>query len=363
MTDSLLPPKTGKRRLFALGFASPGPYRKWRNGLKIIPWLIGTILMDFSQRFDSHVQRVDAWLDRLLREAALSDQTDQGARAVVPADISPSTPENNRLVTAMHYAATNGGKRLRPVLVIETAALFGVPPDACLNAAAAIECVHCYSLVHDDLPCMDNDSLRRGQPTVWKAYDEWTAILAGDALLTLAFELLSRPDTHGDGDVRLALIATLAKASGASGMAQGQAMDLAASALSEHVQLDLRHVKLLQALKTGALIEAACLFGALLGQGDANAKASLQRFGQALGLAFQISDDLLDQEGNAQVVGKATGKDTAAGKATFVSLLGLEGARRELRAALEDANAALSEFGARADPLRDIATFIAQRQH
>ena len=302
--------------------------------------------MNFSQRLTQSTSLVEARLRDLLAAA-----------------VAESTPESQRLQNAVHDAAASGGKRLRPFLVIECAGLFGVPKEDCLNAAAALECVHCYSLVHDDLPCMDNDELRRGQPSIWKAYDEWTAVLAGDALLTLAFEILAREDTHPKPETRLALIATLARASGVAGMAQGQAMDLAASKRDEPTTLTLSHVKKLQALKTGALIKAACLFGGLLGAADKLAMASLENYGEALGLAFQISDDLLDVEGNTEQLGKKTGKDTDAGKATFVGLLSVEGARAELKTAREAANIALNDFGSEADVLLEVANFVAKRDH
>ena len=306
--------------------------------------------MNFTQRLESHARLLDTRLQHLLLDAA-------------QAGLFPGAECDNRLAQAMNYAAISGGKRFRPFLVMECAALFGTAPENSVDAAAALECVHCYSLVHDDLPCMDNDQLRRGQATVWKAYDEWTAVLAGDALLTFAFEILSRPETYAQAETRLALIAASVTASGMSGMAQGQALDLAASKLGQPKNPNVAQVKTLQALKTGALIETACQFGVIIGNGDEKAFTKLKRYGAALGLAFQISDDLLDLEGNAQKLGKATGKDDAAGKATLVSLLGKDKARQELDAALHEAGEALNSFGASADSLRDVTTFIANRQH
>ncbi len=311
---------------------------------------MSTTGMDFSQRLTQHAHLIEAHLGKLLGEA-VAESTPRCGR-----------PEG-RLAAAMMDAAANGGKRLRPLLVIESAALFDVEADACCNAAAALECVHCYSLVHDDLPCMDNDELRRGKPTIWKAYDEWTAVLTGDALLTFAFEILSRQETHASADTRLKLVATLATASGAKGMVQGQALDLAASKLAASNMPTVAETKMLQALKTGALIEAACQFGGLLGGADNTALAHLKRYGAALGLAFQIRDDLLDVEGAPEHLGKATGKDGTNGKATLVSLLGAEAARAELDHALQDANAALAPFGAKGDVLRQAAQFAATRQH
>ncbi len=228
------------------------------------------------------------------------------------------------------------------------------------ETAAALECVHCYSLVHDDLPAMDDDDLRRGKPTVHKAFDEWTAILAGDALLTLAFELLAAPATHPDPGVRAELIAGLARASGTSGMAGGQCLDLEADKLGLPARPDLAHIERLQAMKTGALIGYACEAGAILGRADAARRRALAQFGERLGAAFQIADDLLDVEGDADVVGKATGKD--AGKATLVSLLGVPAARERLGLLEAQAIALLEPFGADADILREAAHFVARRQ-
>ena len=263
-----------------------------------------------------------------------------------------------RVVDAMRYAALDGGKRLRPFLVCASADLFAVSGVQALRAAAALEMIHCYSLVHDDLPAMDDDDLRRGRPTVHKAYDEATAILAGDGLLTMAFEVLADPATHPDGAIRAALVTELAKASGAAGMVGGQMIDLQAPNLS----LDHAGLVRLQALKTGALIACACRFGAVLAGAPEPAKVALGNYGQKIGVAFQIADDVLDVESSAQVTGKATGKDAAAGKATFVSRLGLEGAKNEARALVEQAIEQIGIFGAAADPLRAAAAFVIRRQ-
>lgn len=262
----------------------------------------------------------------------------------------------------MRHAALAGGKRVRPFLVIECAALFGVPEADALDAAAALELIHCYSLAHDDLPAMDNDELRRGQPTVWKAYDEWTAILAGDALLTLAFEVLATPSAAVPPEVQAKLVLALARASGAAGMAGGQAFDLAADKLGDPPSPTADHIGRLQAMKTGALITVACEMGALLGRATDAEMAALTTYGRALGLAFQIADDLLDAVGDAAVVGKAVAKDDAAGKATLVSLLGLDTARAELARAEADAITALGIFGTRAGTLRETARFVVQRE-
>ncbi len=262
------------------------------------------------------------------------------------------------LAEAMRYAALGGGKRLRPFLLIASGRLFDVPEGACLDAAAALECVHCYSLVHDDLPAMDDDSLRRGRPTAHIAFGEATAILAGDALLTLAFEILSRERTHTDPAVRIELVGLLAKAGGWQGMAQGQALDLA----TERQSLDLAQVATLQALKTGALFQFACEAGAVLGRADRHARAALISYAAALGQAFQVADDLLDAEGDAGLLGKAVAKDAGRGKATLVALLGVEAARARLTALVGETEAALASFGDEAATLRQTARFIAERR-
>ena len=260
------------------------------------------------------------------------------------------------VVYAMRYAVS-GGKRLRAFLVVEGAALYGVHPARALNAAAAIEAVHAYSLVHDDLPCMDDDDLRRGLPTVHVKWDQATAVLAGDALQTLAFDLLSDPATHADADVRVDLIGSLARASGARGMVYGQALDIAAESADR--PLTLNEITELQAGKTGALIAWSAEAGARLARADI---APMTRYATALGLAFQIADDILDIEGDAAEVGKAVGKDAAAGKATFVTLLGLDGAKVRARDLIDEAIGALEPYGAGADILRDAARFVISRR-
>jgi farnesyl diphosphate synthase len=255
----------------------------------------------------------------------------------------------------MRYA-TRGGKRLRGFLVMEGAALFGVPDARSVRAAAAIESLHAYSLVHDDLPCMDDDDLRRGQPTVHRKWDEATAVLVGDALQTLAFDLLAGEQTHPDPGVRVTLVATLAAASGAKGMVLGQAQDIAAETAARPLTLD--EITALQANKTGALIRWSAEAGAILGGAD---HLPLRRYATALGLAFQIADDILDVEGDAAKAGKRLRKDAEAGKATFVSLLGLAGARARAQALAAEAEAALAPYGARAETLRDAARFVISR--
>ncbi len=282
-------------------------------------------------------------------------------KQVLAAEARRGTP--NRLLNAMEHALLSGGKRLRPLLVIETARLFGFASAESLHAAAAIECIHCYSLVHDDLPSMDNDKMRRGQPTVWKAYDEWTAILAGDALQALAFEMLARPTCHPDPAVRGELVAVVAEAAGASGMVGGQALDLEAEKLRAGAAPDVTHIALLQTMKTGRLICAACEAGAILTKASAKERAALLRYGENLGFAFQISDDLLDAEGKAAIVGKATRKDKAAGKATLVSLVGVKRAREHMDRVVDDAIAALAPFGDRGEVLADTARFMGRREH
>jgi len=270
----------------------------------------------------------------------------------------PTASGQARLIEAMRYAALGGGKRLRPFLLIESARLFGVAEEDALNAAAALECVHCYSLVHDDLPCMDDDRMRRGRPTAHVAFGEATAILAGDALLTLAFGILSDPRTHPEAAVRIALIGSMAKAAGVGGMAGGQALDLAAEGQS----LGPMEVARMQAMKTGALFNFACDAGAVLGGADARAREALAAYASAFGQAFQLADDLLDAEGDAAAMGKAAAKDAGRGKATLVALLGVDATRARLEALVEDAEAALAPFGARAVTLKQAARFIASRR-
>jgi len=257
-----------------------------------------------------------------------------------------------------------GGKRFRPFLVAESARLHGGDEAAvsALDVAAALECVHAYSLVHDDLPAMDNDELRRGQPTVWKAYDEWTAILAGDALLTLAFEIIAAPIEGAPADIeqarrRVDLVRRLAVAAGPAGMVGGQMLDLEAEKLGEPLHPTATHVRRLQSMKTGALLTFACEAGAVVAGASPEALASARAYGEALGLAFQISDDLLDVSGDAAVVGKAVGKDQALGKATLVSVEGIEASRHHLEDAVSRAISSLAPYGAAAGMLREAAEF------
>ncbi|KZK86955.1 Farnesyl diphosphate synthase [Pseudovibrio sp. Ad13] len=263
-----------------------------------------------------------------------------------------------RLLEAMNYAALSGGKRLRPVLMVEAARLFGHEDEGTLVAASALECIHCYSLVHDDLPAMDDDDVRRGRPTTHKAFDEATAILAGDALLTIAFDFIADEQVHPDPAIRLRLSRELARASGIGGMAGGQMLDLA----SEHRDRTEAEIRQLQAMKTGALIRYACRAGAMLANATEDDIARLTRFGEIIGLAFQLADDLLDLTGDAEVVGKATGKDAEAGKATLVSLLGENHTRQELSRLIAEADELLEPYGAKANTLKTLARYIADRE-
>ena len=291
--------------------------------------------MSFQEALSRCAAETDALLDRLL-----------------PRDGFPA----RRVTEAMRYSALGQGKRLRPFLVVESAALFGVPREQALRAGAALECVHCYSLVHDDLPAMDDDDLRRGKPTAHKAFDEATAILAGDALLTYAFEILSDEATHPDPQVRLKLITGLAKAAGVAGMVGGQMLDIEAES---RIDSSLSDIVLIQSLKTGALFKYACEAGAIFGQAD---PAPLRLYAEKIGLAFQIADDILDVESTPEALGKATQKDRDMGKATFVDLLGMNEAKRRAAALMDEAIASVSVYGDKATILNEAAKFIVARQ-
>ena len=264
-----------------------------------------------------------------------------------------------RVFEAMRYAALAPGKRLRPFLVLASARLFGVARHRALQVGAAIELVHAYSLVHDDLPAMDNSDLRRGRPTCHKAFDDATAILAGDGLLTLAFEVLAHPDTHGDPAVRCELVSALAQAAGSHGMVGGQMIDLIAE---DRPNLDIGAITRLQRLKTGALIAFACESGAILGKAPSELRAALRGYAHDLGLAFQIADDLLDVQGSAAATGKPVGQDAAAGKATFVSILGVARARAQAELLVTQAVAHLDLFEERANLLCQAARFVVDRR-
>ena len=276
-------------------------------------------------------------------------------------DLLLPVPEDARarLVAAMRYATIGSGKRLRPLLLTATADLYGVDRDSAVRAGAAIEAIHVYSLIHDDLPCMDDDDLRRGKPTVHKAFDEATAVLAGDSLHALAFEILGDPAISGDPFIRAELVSTLARASGHEGMAGGQMMDIVADSET----FDLHTITRLQQLKTGALLGAAVEMGAILGRVPHEGRLHLRNYARDIGLAFQIADDLLDHEGDEELAGKALRKDDAQGKQTFVSLLGPERARDQARALVEQAVGHLANHGDEADLLRAIARYIVERDH
>jgi farnesyl diphosphate synthase len=302
----------------------------------------------FAERLNAAAAETEALLDRLLGAA--------------PADGEIARP--HRIVEAMRYASLGGGKRLRPFLAVETAALFGVPRERALMAGAAIELVHCYSLVHDDLPAMDDDDLRRGRPTAHKAFDEANAILAGDGLLTFAFDVLARPETHPDAAVRIALVTGLARNAGLGGMVGGQMLDLAAEGRfgRNDTPQGEQDVLTLQAMKTGAILRFCCEAGAILGDAPQAKRDAVSRYGQVIGQAFQIADDLLDVESDTATLGKAAGKDAAHGKATLVDLLGVAGARARLAQLVTEAEQALAPFGADAAILKDAARFVAERR-
>jgi farnesyl diphosphate synthase len=290
-------------------------------------------------------------LEAALRQVSADVDAQFDALLAIPGD------PRAELYRAMRHAAIGGGKRLRPLLVFATARLFSVDRTCVARTGTAIECIHVYSLIHDDLPAMDDDDMRRGKPTVHKAWDEATAILAGDSLHALAFEVMAAEATHPDPYVRIELVAELARAAGPSGMAGGQMMDLEA----EKASFDLPTVTRLQALKTGALIAVSVESGAILGRLSPEGRTGLRGYARDLGLAFQIADDLLDAEGDEAVAGKKLRKDEGRGKETFVSLLGIDRAREQARMLVDQAIAHLHAYGAEADLLRDIARFVLER--
>ena len=272
--------------------------------------------------------------------------------------IEPVSGSHARVIDAMRYASLGGGKRFRPFLLICTADLFDVPRRSSLRVGAAVEMIHCYSLIHDDLPAMDDSDIRRGHPSVHKKFDDATAILAGDGLLTLAFRVLTDPETDEDPEIRGQLVSCLADAAGADGMVGGQMIDIS----PERRDLDFEGISELQRLKTGALVRFSCLGGAILGRADASDTESLSNYAADLGLAFQIVDDLLDAEGTEEEVGKPTGQDADLDKATFVKLLGHDGARTKARSLIENACGQLSCFGSKAERLVEIARFVLNRR-
>ncbi|WP_421725713.1 polyprenyl synthetase family protein [Bauldia sp.] len=295
----------------------------------------------------------DELRDQLARAATATEAAIDRLLTATPQ--AGETERPPRLLSAMRYAALGPGKRIRPFLVIETANLFGATSAAVITTAAALECVHAYSLVHDDLPAMDDDDLRRGRPTVHKAYDEATAILAGDGLLTLAFDALAALDAPAD--TRVALIGGLARAAGIGGMVGGQALDLDTDAPAE-----AQAIRTMQAMKTGALIRYAVEAGAILGAASQADRARLAMFGARIGEAFQIADDLIDATGTVETAGKRTAKDAALGKRTVVALVGIDAARERLAFLVRQARDTLAPFGDRAAPLAAMATFIATRE-
>ncbi|MDG1417024.1 MAG: polyprenyl synthetase family protein [Maricaulis sp.] len=292
---------------------------------------------EFEQRLNETADRVTVALDALLPRA--------------------EGPEAN-LNSAMRYAALGPGKRLRPFLVIECGRLVNADERGLLRAASALECIHAYSLIHDDLPCMDDDDMRRGRPTVHKAYDEATAVLAGDGLQSIAYEILTHPDTHGRGSVRARLVERLARASGPSGMVGGQMIDI----IGESETLDISVVTRMHRMKTGALISYAAETGCILTEVEEHVRRALEGFAHDLGLAYQITDDILDATGNEAETGKSVGKDAGQGKATFVTILGLEGAKERAGHLAAQAKEHLDLFGKRADVLKSTVDFVLDRR-
>jgi farnesyl diphosphate synthase len=301
--------------------------------------------MDFKKELEHAARLVEARLAALLGDGAAKGQA---AAAMARSD----------LAAAMRYAVLGGGKRLRPFLLIQSARLFEVSEEDSIDAACALECIHCYSLVHDDLPAMDDDDLRRGRPTVHKAYDEATAILVGDGLLTIAFEIVSNSSASADSAIRSELVLHLARASGWQGMVLGQALDLTLG----QTGFSREDVAMMQALKTGALFRFACEAGAILGRASASERRALISYAGAFGQAFQLADDLLDAEGDAAMLGKAVAKDASQGKATLIALLGTEAAKARLAGLVAEAEQALAPFGGKAEMLIDAARFVAERR-
>ncbi|MBL1405297.1 MAG: hypothetical protein COC17_01600 [Hyphomicrobiales bacterium] len=296
----------------------------------------------FQSKLADCAKKISAELETLLNEKTLEREIARPAK----------------LTSAMRHGALNGGKRIRPFLVMETASLFGIKADDALRTATALECVHCYSLIHDDLPAMDDDDLRRGQPTVHKKWNEATAILAGDSLLTLAFDILADPKTHKDANIRSELVLQLARASGVGGMAGGQMFDLEAEATT----LDEEAIKILQAMKTGALLRYACEAGAILGGANMQQRAALVKFGQLIGQAFQLADDILDVTSTQSEMGKKVAKDQGAGKGTLVALYGLDKAQHIADDLTAQAISTLEPFGDKADILKATAEFVVGRK-
>lgn len=299
-------------------------------------------MISFEQRLQEAADRVTVALDALLPRA-------QGPEA--------------QLLSAMRYASLAGGKRMRPFLSLEAGRLFDADEKALLRAAVAIECIHTYSLIHDDLPCMDDDDVRRGQPTVHRQWDEATAVLAGDGLLTFAFEVLADPDTHPDPQMRCLLISGLARASGPQGMVAGQMIDMLGLKAVVEGDPDIPAVTRMNRLKTGALISFSVDAGALIGGARDDARHALTRFATDIGLAFQMADDLLDVEGSEDEIGKAVSKDAGAGKVNFVTLMGVDGVRQRMRLLAAQAKSHLAIFGPRAKTLCEAVDFVMDRRY
>jgi farnesyl diphosphate synthase len=297
----------------------------------------------FEHRLRENASNVSSELDRLLSDSILDGEI-----------VRPT-----RLMAAIRHGVLSGGKRIRPFLLIETASIFDISGTGVMRAACALECLHCYSLIHDDLPSMDDDDLRRGQPTVHKAYDEAMAVLAGDALLTFAFDLISDPLISGDANTRATLVQLLARAAGQGGMIGGQVLDIAAEAniLSENEILQL------QSMKTGALLRFACEAGAVIANASNQDRKTLAKFGEIIGQAFQLADDLLDVTSSSEAMGKKTGKDMAMGKKTLIDYYGIDGSKTRLEDLIIEANDLLSPFGEKADILRQTAHFIIKRKN
>jgi len=300
---------------------------------------------DFQARLSANAAAIEQVLSQILENSPIAGET--------------ARPD--RLMAAMRHGALDGGKRMRPFLLIESATLLGYSGPGVLQAACALELVHCYSLIHDDLPAMDDDDLRRGKPTVHKLFDEATAILAGDSLLSLAFAVMAEPGVHSDGSVRAELVRMLAIAAGPGGMAGGQMLDLSAEAAK--VPLREPEIRQLQAMKTGALIQFACEAGAVIAGASTDDRKILAEFGARLGFLFQVTDDILDAESDTQTLGKAAGKDAARNKATLVTAVGIDRAKALRDAEVTLAVQVLESFGERAQILRDALRFACERQH
>ena len=317
-------------------------------------------MFDLQKALGEVSQQLDEVMEEILptpgnvstKVISISGGIDESASAAV------KLTGENKVLEAMRYSALSGGKRLRPFLTVECAGLFGVSPDAAMTTAAAIECIHTYSLIHDDLPAMDDDDYRRGKPSCHKQFGEAAAILAGDGLLTYAFEILANSMVHPDASVRCELIKVIAKAAGVRGMVGGQMMDLDA----EHEQLDADEIIRLQRLKTGEMFAVSCEAGAILGKAAEPLRSALKRYAHDMGLAFQITDDLLDVEGTRENTGKSVRKDAEAGKATLVSVLGVSRAREQANILADQAKHYLRHFDKKADRLRNLADYVVSRK-